>query len=317
MIMKKFQKIAFLYPGQGAQYVGMGKSFVENFTTARQTFAEADELLKRNLSKIILEGPQDSLTETRNSQVGIYVTSVAILRVLQELFPSLKPYFCAGLSLGEYTALHTSGRTSFADCLSLVQYRGQYMNDACEKTAGTMAVVLGLDADAVETAVKEVNLPNDLWVANFNCPGQIVISGTTRGIEAGTKAATAKGAKRVLPLQVHGAFHSGLMADAEQRLAKHISELSLRDSQTELVMNVVGKSVKELDQIRHNLIKQVTSPVRWEQGVRYMADAGTDLFIEIGCGKTLAGFNKRIAVTAPTYSVDNVQDLKGLEDNLL
>lgn len=314
--MTKYQKIAFIFPGQGAQYVGMGKSFVDNFAIARQTYAEADEILKRNLSKIILEGPQDTLTETRNSQTGIFVTSIAILRVLHQLFPKLVPSFCAGLSLGEYTALCASERTSFADCLTLVQHRGQYMNDACEKTAGTMAVVLGLDAGAVEALVKEVNMPNDLWVANFNCPGQVVISGTLKGIEVGTAAATAKGAKRVLPLQVYGAFHSGLMKDAEQRLASHIAELSLKDSKAELVMNVVGQSVSDINQIRQNLVKQVTSPVRWEQGVRYMASANTDLFIEIGCGKTLAGFNKRIAVPAPTFSIDNLQDLNVLEQSI-
>lgn len=311
--MIKHQKVAFIFPGQGAQYVGMGKDFVENFSIARATFAEADEILKRNLSKIILNGPENVLTETRNSQVGIYVTSIAIFRVIQELFPSLQPSFTAGLSLGEYTALTISGKSSFAECLSLVQYRGQYMHDACEKIPGTMAVVLGLNAEVVEALVKEVNMPQDLWVANFNCPGQIVISGTLKGIEAGTAMAKAKGAKRVLPLQVSGAFHSGLMAEAQKKLAPHIAELPLKETSIQLVMNVTGNSARELEQIRDNLVRQVTSPVRWEQGIRFMSTEGVDLFVEMGCGETLAGFNKRIAVNAPTVSVENIQNIKELE----
>lgn len=311
--MSNYKKIAFLFPGQGAQYVGMGKDFIESFPVARQTFEEADEILGRNLSKIVREGPEELLTETRNSQTGIYVTSIALLRVLQQLFPSLQPSFCAGLSLGEYTALHATGRLSFAECLSLVQHRGQYMNEACEATRGTMAVVLGLDAEQVEAVVKEVNLPNELWVANFNCPGQVVISGTLKGIEVGSAAAKSKGAKRVLPLQVHGAFHSGLMQTAEQKLAPHIEHLSLQDSSIQLAMNVVGDIVSDKKQIKSNLIKQVTHSVRWEQGVRKMVEAEVDLFIEIGCGKALTGFNKRIGVTVPTWSIEKVEDLKTME----
>lgn len=311
--MSTQKKIAFLFPGQGAQYVGMGKEFVTNFSVARQTFEEADDILGRNLSQIILEGPEAVLTETRNSQTGIFVTSIAILRTIQKLFPDLHPSFCAGLSLGEYTALHASGRISFADCLTLVQHRGNFMNQACEANHGTMAVVLGLEADAVEKLVKEVNLPHDLWVANFNCPGQVVISGTLKGITAGTEAAKAKGAKRVLPLQVHGAFHSGLMEQAEHHLAPYIAHAPLTDSSVDLVMNVVGKPVKELDQIRHNLLKQVTRSVRWEQSVRQMESDRVSLFIEIGCGKTLIGFNKRIVPSIPTFNVENAQDLKSLE----
>lgn len=311
--MTKFRKIAFLFPGQGAQYVGMGKDFAGSFAAAKQTFEEANDILQQNLSDLILNGPADVLTETRNSQSAIYVTSVAMLRVLKELFPAINPSVCAGLSLGEYTALCASGRVTFAEGLTVVQHRGQFMNEACEHTRGAMAVVLGLDSDAVEAAVKEVNLPHDLWAANFNCPGQVVISGTSKGIEAGKAAVLAKGAKRVLPLDVHGAFHSGLMKEAENRLSPYIMHLPIKESPVEIVMNVVGNGVKDLDQIRHNLIKQVTSPVRWEQGVRYMNSSGIDLFIEIGCGKTLSGFNKRIGVSVPTISIEKVEDLKTLE----
>ena len=306
-------KMAWLFPGQGAQYAGMGKSFYQTYAEARQTFEQADDLLKRSLSKIILESPEEELTQTRNSQTGIYVMSVALVRVLRKLFPDLTPAVVAGLSLGEYTALTAAGRLSFEEGLELVQWRGDYMNEACERTRGTMAVVMGLEAAEVEAMVAELHLPDDLWAANFNCPGQVVISGTMRGVEAGSEAAKARGAKRVIPLQVHGAFHSGLMRSAEQRLAPHIAGVNLRDAPVGLVMNVPGDFVTEMQVIRSNLVQQVTHPVRWEQGIRAIQRAGMDLYVEIGPGKTLAGMNKRIGVSAPTISIEAVDDLAKLE----
>lgn len=314
--MSRFKNIAFMFPGQGSQYPGMAKDFFEQFSAAKQTFQEADDLLKRDLSSIVFNGPDALLTETKNSQLGIYVASMAILRSVLNLFPELAPSVCAGLSLGEYTALTASGKLDFADAIPLVSHRAQYMNDACEQTQGKMAVVLGLDGDVVEQMVKEVNLPHDLWAANFNCPGQVVLSGTERGIEAGSIAAKEKGAKRVLPLQVHGAFHSGLMQSAEDRLAPYIDQAKLKDSSCKIIMNVPGAEVKDIAQIRKNLISQVTHSVRWEQGVRSMMAQDVDLYIEFGCGKTLAGFNKRIGVTAPTVSVEKIEDIKSLESML-
>ncbi len=311
--MNKQSTLAFLFPGQGAQYPGMAKDFALAYPIARHTLEEADDLLGRKLSTIIFEGPENVLTETKNSQVAIFVASIAILRVLQELFPHVIPSVCAGLSLGEYTALCASGRLSFKDTLSLVQYRGQYMNDSCEEVAGTMAVVLGLDGPEVAAIVKDVNLPNDLWVANYNCPGQIVLSGTIKGIEAGSAAAKAKGAKRVLPLQVHGAFHSGLMTSAERRLRDPIDAALIKESATKFVMNVPGDFVEEVDTIKENLVKQVTHSVRWEQGIRNMEAKGILHYVEIGCGRTLAALNKRIGVKGLTISLEKVEDLREIE----
>jgi [acyl-carrier-protein] S-malonyltransferase len=305
----KHKKPAFIFPGQGAQYPGMAKDFVEHFSEARAVFEEADDILGRKLSKIILEGPSDVLTETRNSQTGIYVASLAILQILNKLFPNLKPQICAGLSLGEYTAVTVSEKLPFDAGLRLVQFRGQFMNDACEAAKGTMAVIIGLSAEQVEEMVQEVNMPRDLWAANFNCPGQVVISGTVKGIEAGSAAAKAKGARMVMPLQVHGAFHSGLMKQAEDRLAEYVNQAPLKESHTQLIMNVTGDFATALDEIRQNLIRQVTSPVRWEQGIRKMNEHGVDLYLEIGCGKTLAGFNKRMGLPAPTISIEKITDL--------
>lgn len=314
--MTKYKKIAFLFPGQGAQYPGMAKDFVEQFATAKAVFEEADDTLRRNLSEIVLNGPAELLTETRHSQTGIFTASTAMLKVIEESFPNLHPYVCAGLSLGEYTALSAGRWIPFTQALKLVDHRGAFMNDACEQSPGTMAVVMGLTAEQVEGIVKEVNMPHDLWAANFNCPGQVVISGTMKGIDAATTVAKTKGAKRVLPLQVHGAFHSGLMQSARQKLAPHIQEASLQKSNVRTVMNVPGNYVDETDAVRENLIQQVTQPVRWEQGIRAMVNDGVDLFIEIGCGKTLSGMNRKIEVPVPTLSVEKIGDLETLSKEL-
>lgn len=307
------KKFAFLFPGQGAQYLGMAKGFYEQFAVARRTFEEANDILHRNLSKIVFDGPEDELIETRNSQTGIYVSSIAILRALQERIPTLKPAVCAGLSLGEYTALTASGRIDFTKGLELVDKRGQYMNDACEATKGTMAVIMGLDSQVIEEMVRELDMPHDLWAANFNCPLQVVISGTAQGVEAGMHAAKARGAKMIVPLRVHGAFHSGLMRYAEERLADHVTTAPLQESAVSFVMNVPGARVTDIEEIRHNLIKQVTSPVRWEQCIRAIESEGVDEYLEIGCGKVLAGFNRRIGTKAPTTNIEHVEQIAAVE----
>jgi len=301
----------YLFPGQGAQYPGMGKDFFSSFAVARETFAEADELLSEHLSRIVFEGPEDLLTQTKYSQAGIFVTSAVILRTIESQFPHLRPSACSGLSLGEYTALFATGRLSFQDTLKLISERARLMNEACERTSGTMAAVLGLSAEDIEKALLECS---DVWIANYNCPGQIVISGTKAGVEKAAAPLKAAGAKRVLPLTVHGAFHSGLMQSAQDGLAPFINTAPLLDSQVGLIMNVPGDFVHRAEEIRRNLTLQVTHSVRWEQGIRSMV--GIDLFIEIGCGKTLAGLNKKIGVAAPTISIEKVEDLERIGELL-
>lgn len=311
----KYKNPAFIFPGQGAQYPGMGQDFIENFSAARFTFEEADDVLGRKLSDVILKGSDAQLTETANSQPAIYVVSIAILRVMQEIMP-MTPVVCAGLSLGEYSALTASEILPFLSCLPLIQHRATFMNEACKRFPGTMAVVVGLDSEVVNNLVKKVNLPNDLWIANYNCPGQVVLSGTARGVQVGSEAAQKAGAKRILPLPVQGAFHSGLMNQAEKHLAEYINHAPLNKGSSKLVMNVPGDFVDDLAKIRNNLIKQVTSPVSWEQGIRAMDNSGIDLYVEIGPGKTLMGMNKRIGVKAPTFSVETIEDLDKLANEL-
>lgn len=299
-------KRAFIFPGQGAQYVGMGKDFYDAFLVAREIFQEADEILGMNLSKIIFEGPADLLTQTKNSQVAIFVTSIAILRVIQQQIPDMKPTVCAGLSLGEYTALCASGRLGFAETLLLVRERARLMNEACEKVPGTMAAVLGLDALGIENAVKGLK---NVWVANYNAPGQTVVSGTKEGVEQASIVLKEHGAKRVIPLTVHGAFHSGLMQSAQDGLAPFIEKAPIVSSDIEFVMNVPGGYVQSIEEIRRNLLSQVTHSVRWEQGIEAMKAAGVEFFLEIGCGKTLSGLNKKMGITAMS-AVDKVTDLE-------
>lgn len=307
--MNKYSKIAFIFPGQGAQYPGMGKDFSEKYSLVREVYEEADDILHRKLSLIVWEGSEEELMATGNSQPGIYVTSIALTKLLQSIFPTLKPSICAGLSLGEYSALTASGKLPFQAGLLLVQQRGNLMNEACLKSEGSMAVIMGLDAEAVEDLVKEANLPTDLWAANFNSPGQTVISGTKKGIEKGSDLAKERGAKRVIPLQVQGAFHSGLMKSAEEKLAPYIHSVSFLESKIPVVMNRSAQSVNDLKSMKQQLIEQVTHPVRWEQSVHLMCSEGVDLFIEIGCGETLKNLNKRNGVIAPTFSLNKLEDL--------
>lgn len=306
-------KIAFIFPGQGAQYVGMGKDFYESFQVARETFEEGDDRLGFSLSKLIFEGPADELTLTKNSQVAIYVMSVALWRVMKREFPELEPTVVAGLSLGEYTALTASGRLSFGEGIDLVRARGTYMYEAGVKFPGTMGVALGMTPDAVKEIVDPIE---GVWVANLNCPGQVVISGTIPGVEKASVLLKEKGAKRVLPLDVSGAFHSGLMEEARDRLKEKIDEVTLNESKIDLVMNVPGDFVKE-GEIRSNMVQQVVAPVYWERGVRKMEEAGVELFVEIGPGKTLSGMLRKIGVKGKTITVEKVADLEAIGQGAL
>ncbi|MEM8727191.1 MAG: ACP S-malonyltransferase [Chlamydiota bacterium] len=302
------KKVALIFPGQGAQYVGMGKDFYEAYSIVRESFEEASDLIGFNLSKLVFEGPPDELTLTKNSQIAIYVMSIALWRVVERQLPKIELAVAAGLSLGEYSALTASGRLSFKDGVRLVRARGEYMYEAGLKFPGTMAVVSGMKTEEVHAIV---GLIKGVWLANLNCPGQVVISGTVEGIERATELLKERGAKRVLPLNVSGAFHSGLMDRAKERLREKIDGIELSKSPIDLVMNLPGDFVSE-NEIRQHMIGQLVAPVYWEKGVRKMEERGVRLFIEIGPGKTLGGINRKIGVDGKTIMIEKIEDLRAL-----
>ena len=300
------EQIAFLFPGQGAQYTGMGRDFFDSFRLAREVFEEADERLGFYLSRLIFSGDSAELTATKNSQVAIYVTSLALQRVIADQMPALQPTVCSGLSLGEYTALTVAGKLSWEQGLA----RGEYMDAAGQMHPGTMAVVLGMAVEKMQQVLSTSN-EKEVWIANLNCPGQVVISGTEKGIARMSAALQECGAKRVLPLAVSGAFHSGLMAHAQEKLAPLINATSLAEKTTSsIVMNVPGDYVTNSADQKRYLIEQVVAPVYWEKGIMTMKERGVTRFIEIGCGKTLSGMNRKMGLGAATCNVEKVEDLE-------
>lgn len=305
-------KIAFIFPGQGAQFVGMGKDFADRYPSAKKIFMRADEVLGFPLSKLIFEGPQDELLLTKNSQPAILVVSMAILQVMKELYPHITPDSTAGLSLGEYTALIASGKCTFEDALLLVKNRAQLMNQATIDNPGSMRVVLGLSEEQMIQALSQLPENSGVWGANFNCPGQVVISGTIPGLDLAAEELKKAGAKRVLPLDVSGAFHSGLMQQAQDQLKPFIDKVALSLTDISLVMNAVGGYVSSTDELRLQLTRQVTAPVFWNRGIEAMKEKGIQCFIEIGPGKTLTGMNKKIGVVQ-AISIEKVEDLDQLQ----
>lgn len=314
--MTKYQSISFLFPGQGSQSIGMGKELIAAYPILKDVLQEGDERLGRHLSKTMREGPEEELTKTATSQPAIYLLSLAYSRLLKSLFPHLKNKFAAGLSLGEYSALASAGMIDDWKGLELVAERGRLMGEACDQNPGTMAAILGLSQLDIEKMVKEANLPHDLWAANFNSPGQTVVSGTTRGIEVGAKLARERGAKKVIPLTVHGAFHSGLMRSAQQKLQDKIEAAAFVMTDVKVVMNASASFPQHADEVKKLLIAQVTEAVRWQESIEKLENEGVDLYIEVGSGKTLSSLNKRIGVKAPTFNLETPADIELLAKEL-
>ncbi len=303
-------KLAFLFPGQGAQYVGMGADLARAYREARETFDEADEVLGFSLSRLCFEGPAERLQETPITQPAILTASVACLRILERY--GWRADVVAGLSLGEYTALVAAGALRFRDAVALVHKRGRFMEEAVPAGQGAMAAVIGLDREAVAEACRRGAAASGLVVeaVNFNCPGQVVIAGHAAAVERAGDEARALGARKVVPLAVSGPFHSSLMASARERLAAELERVPMADAAVPVVANVSGTCVRTAAEIRRALVEQVARPVLWEDGVRRMIADGVDHFVEVGPGTVLTGFLRKID---REVRVQNVQDLPSLE----
>lgn len=304
-------KLAFVFAGQGAQAVGMGKELAENFECAMRVFDEAGEALGFDIKDMIWNGDKETLMITENTQPTIVTMSVAALRVLQE--KGIKPDIVAGLSLGEYTAHIASGSMSFADGVRLVKKRGKYMQEEVPVGKGAMAAIIALSADQVRECCKEASKVGVCTGANFNCPGQIVVSGEAAAVEKCCELAKAMGAKRALMLPVSAPFHCELLIGAGEKLAGELENVELSDMQIPVITNVTADYVASKDDIKPLLIKQVSNSVLWEDTIRKMLSDGVDTFVEVGPGKALSGFIKKITKDAAVY---NVEDMASLEKTL-
>lgn len=296
---------AFIFPGQGAQVVGMGKDFYEKYEESREIFDKASELLGFDMKELCFENEKD-INITEYTQPALLTVSVAILRVLEQ--KGIRPDVCAGLSLGEYCAMVASEVMSFEDAVKTVSQRGILMQEAVPLGVGAMCAVLGLDGETVNKVCQGVD---DVYVANYNCPGQIVISGKAEAVEQAAGLLKEAGAKRCMMLNVSGPFHSPLLREAGDKLAEVLKDVKLNDGFTiPYVTNVTAEYVNTTEEIRELLRKQVSSSVMWQQSVENMIAKGVDTFVEIGPGKTLAGFMKRINKEVRMVNIGSVEDLE-------
>lgn len=303
--------IGLIFPGQGAQYVGQGKEWFEAFPESRKTFEETDRVLGFALSKICFEGPEEKLQSTDIAQPAIFATSAAVLRVLitKGIVKNAEISLTAGLSLGEYSALYAAGSLRFADALRLVRLRGELMQSASTAMPSGMSSILGLSREDCEAACQEAGKDGIVAVANLNSPGQVVISGQIKALEAAEALCKQKGAKRAIRLQVAGAFHSEVMRPAAEGLAKALAEAEIRTPAVPFLSNVTGEELKEPAQIREALAKQLCSPVLWEKSMRMALARGVTSFVEVSPGSVLKGLLRKIDSSALCQSYDKPADL--------
>ena len=303
-------KIAFIFPGQGAQKAGMGKDFYEETSTGREIFDRASELLGFSMPELCFT-ENDRLDITEYTQAAMVTTSIAMMKVLMEE-TGIRPDVAAGLSLGEYCALYAAGVMSADDAITTVRQRGILMQEAVPVGVGAMAAVLAMAAEKIEEVLKDIP---DVWIANYNCPGQIVISGKKEAVELACEKLKEAGVKRTVMLNVSGPFQSGMLAEAGEKLGEFLENVEISDPQIPYVANVTASYVTDKAEVKSLLARQVSSSVRWEQSVRAMLADGVDTFVEIGPGKTLAGFMRKITRDAKVVNIETLQDVKALKES--
>ncbi|MBV7273265.1 ACP S-malonyltransferase [Clostridiaceae bacterium UIB06] len=304
-------KIAFLFSGQGAQYVGMGKELYDNIEVCREAFESADEALGFSISKICFDGPEDDLNSTENTQPAVLTVSIAALKALES--HGITADVTAGLSLGEYSALVYSGVLDFKEAVKLVKKRGKYMQEAVPQGIGTMAAIIGLNEESIREVCDECSNIGIVEPANLNCPGQIVIAGEVNAVEAACNKLKEKGALKTVMLAVSGPFHTSMLAPAAEKLETELDNVSINDFKIPVITNVTGDVIEGKEKVKPYLKKQVMSTVLFEKSIKKMMDMGVDTFVEIGPGKALSSFVKKINRKA---TILNVQDLKSLESTI-
>lgn len=301
-------KLAFVFPGQGAQKVGMGKDFFDNYDVAKKMFKEADEALGYSIMKMCFEGPEEDLKLTANTQPAILTISCIANEILKE--NGVQPEITGGHSLGEYSALVAAGVLKFQDAVALVHKRGAYMQEAVPVGEGGMAAIIGVDREKIVEICQSVSAESPVQAVNFNCPGQIVIAGATRGVELAVEELKAAGAKKAVILPVSAPFHSTLMQPAAEKLAVELDKVTLSDAKIPVVANVNAQILTKAEDIKASLVAQAASPVLWEDCVAKMKEFGADVLLEAGPGKTLCGFNRRIDKSIKSLNVEDVESLE-------
>ncbi len=303
-------KIAFIFPGQGAQYIGMGQDFYEQTEIGRQVFEDASSLLGFSMADLCFQ-ENERLDVTEYTQAAMVTVSIAMMKVLEE--KGIKPDAAAGLSLGEYAALVAAGVISEKDAITTVRQRGILMQEAVPQGIGAMAAVLALDPETIEKVISSIP---DVWIANYNCPGQTVISGKKEAVETACIQLKEAGAKRTVMLNVSGPFHSGMLKEAGEKLSKVLEDVEVSTPKIPYVANVTAEFVRDEAMVKPLLKEQVSSSVRWQQSVETMIREGIDTFIEIGPGKTLAGFMKKINRTVKVLNIEKLEDVENVLEAL-
>ncbi|MDI3509105.1 MAG: [acyl-carrier-protein] S-malonyltransferase [Clostridiales bacterium] len=301
-------KIAFIFPGQGAQYAGMGQQLALRYAEVSEIFKAASEALGYDMAKLCFEGPDEVLKQTEITQPSIFTVSMACAKALE--INGVVPDMAAGLSLGEYGALTVANAIDFADAVKLLRQRGRFMQEAVPIGQGAMAAIIGLDKETVEQVCKEASEYGIVEPANYNCPGQIVISGQTAAVQKASEMAKEKGAKRAIMLEVSAPFHCSLLKSAGDRLTEVLESVNINKPAIPVIANVTAEEVSSPEDIRRLLIEQVSSPVCWEESVRRMIAMGADTFIEVGPGKALSGFVKKISKDVKVMNVEDIQSLE-------
>lgn len=303
-------KIAFMFPGQGSQYVGMGKEFYDKIEVSRNIFEEAFEALGSDFKKILFDGPKEKLDKTEYTQPAILTVSIAIAKAFEE--EGIIPSAVCGLSLGEYSAFTLSGVFKFKDAAELVKKRGRFMQEAVPFGKGSMAAVIGLDSGKVNDACSKASKYGKVYPANYNCPGQIVISGEIKALENACKIAEDMGARRTIMLSVSGPFHSPMMEPASKKLKVELDKIKMGKMKTPVITNVTGNFIKDGESVESILIKQIMNPVKWEHTINTLIKNDFDVFVEVGPGRALSGFVKKIDRKLKVFNVQNIESFNNV-----